>query len=193
MVNSAATELDTRGARWTRGGIFGGILLVLVGLLALVTPFWTGLALTVVLGAALVIGALIHVAAAFSAGSTWGVVWQVLLGIVYGFAGITVLTNPLLGLTTLTILVIAFLVAEGVVQLIWAATGVAGSRLWFGLSGIVSLLLAALLWSGFPATAIWAVGVLFGVDLLVSGSAMVLYGRNRQAAATTESGVEAAG
>lgn len=178
--------METMREQWTRGGIVGGILLALLGLLALFTPFVTGLALSVLLGAVLVVGALVHVAAAFSAGSAMKVAWQALLGIVYGFAGISVLTNPILGLTTLTLLVIAFFVAEGVVQLVWAVTGGAGSRLWLGLSGAISLLLAAMLWSGFPATALWAVGVLFGLDLLVTGISMIMYGRKQRAVTTAE-------
>ncbi len=163
-------------AQLQQGGILGGLLLAILGLLALVTPFVTGLALSILLGAALVVGALVHVAAAFSASGARSVVWQVLLGVVYGLVGISILANPLLGLTTLTVLVIAFFAVEGVVQLGWAVTG-AGSRLWLGLSGAISLLLAGMLLVGFPATALWAVGVLFGVDLLVTGVSMAMLGR----------------
>jgi len=166
-------------------------MIALLGLLALLAPFLTGIALSVLLGGALVVGALVHLAAAFSVGSATGVIWQVILGLVYGVAGISLLTNPIFGLATLTLLVIGFLVAEGVVQLVWAVAGSAGSRLGVGLSGIVSLLLAGLLWSGFPSTALWAIGVLFGVDLLVTGGAMVVHGRSQRAVAVAETPAEA--
>ena len=179
-------------AQLQQGGVLGGVLLALLGLLALFTPFITGIALSILLGAALILGALVHVAAAFSAGSALGVVWQVALGIVYGFVGISILANPILGLTTLTILVIAFFALEGVLQLVWAVTG-AGSALWLGLSGVVSLLLAGMLLVGFPASALWAVGVLFGVDLLVTGITMILHGRSESEIAVSETGAEAAG
>jgi len=100
----------------------------------------------------------------------------VLLGIVYAFAGISILANPVLGLATLTGLVVVFLVLSGVVELLWAVVG-ADTRLWLGLSGIGSLLLAALLFVGFPTSALWAVGVLFGVNLLLTGVAMIVEGR----------------
>lgn len=193
VAETSATEIEAVQGRFSRGGIVGGILLALLGLVALFTPFVTGIALTVLLGAVLVVGALVHVAAAFSAGSAMGVVWQLVLGIIYGFAGISVLTNPIFGLTTLTLLVIAFFVAEGVIQLVWAATGEVGSRLWFGLSGIITLLLAAFLWAGFPVTAVWAVGVFFGVNLLVTGVAMVMYGRKQRAVAPAEAPTEVSG
>ncbi|MDS0281211.1 HdeD family acid-resistance protein [Haloarcula onubensis] len=187
-----STTNESMQAQLQQGGIVGGVLLALLGLLALFTPFITGLALSILLGAALVVGALIHVAAAFSAGSARGVLWQVVLGIVYGVVGISILANPILGLTTLTILVIAFFAVEGIVQLVWAVTG-AGSPLWLGTSGVISLLLAGMLLVGFPATALWAVGVLFGVDLLVTGITMALHGRSERETTVSETTAEAAG
>ena len=86
----------------------GGALLALFGIVALFAPFVIGLSLAVVLGALLVVGGLVYVAAAFSVGGLLGLGWQVFLGRVYGMAGIAVLVNPLLGLTTLTLLVIDF-------------------------------------------------------------------------------------
>jgi len=166
----------------------GGVLLAMLGLLALITPFITGLALSILLGAVLVVGALVHVAAAFSAGTARGVVWQVVLGVAYGLVGISILANPVLGLATLTVLVIAFFAVEGVVQLVWAVTG-QERPLWLAVSGAISLLLAGMLLVGFPASALWAVGVLFGVDLLVTGVSMAMYGRSQRA--TTETGAPA--
>src|SRR6056297_1011102 len=136
VTESVSTSVDDVGGSNVRGLAVGGVLIALLGLLALLAPFLTGIALSVLLGGALVVGALVHLAAAFSAGSATGVVWQVLLGVVYGVAGISLLTNPIFGLATLTLLVIGFLVAEGVVQLVWAVAGDTGSRLGVGLSGI---------------------------------------------------------
>jgi len=187
-----STTNESMQAQLQRGGIVGGALLALLGVLALFTPFLTGLALSVLLGAALVLGALVHVASAFSAESATSVGWQVVLGVVYGFVGISILSNPILGLTTLTILVIAFFAAEGILQLVWAVTG-EGSRVWLGLSGAVSLLLAGMLLVGFPASALWAVGVLFGVDLLVTGLSMIMHGRTTREATGAETPAEAAG
>jgi len=189
-----ATESSTEStqAQLQRGGVVGGALLAILGLLALFTPLVTGLALSVLVGAALVVGALVHVAAAFSAGTALNVAWQVVLGVVYGLVGISILANPVLGLATLTVLVIAFLFAEGLVQLVWAVTG-AGNRRWLGLSGVASLLLAGMLLVGFPASALWAVGVLFGVDLLVTGVSMVMHGRTERAATGAKTPTETMG
>ena len=188
-----STETRVDQNQLVRGSMLGGVLLAMFGIVALFAPFVIGLSLAVVLGALLVVGGLVHVAAAFSAGSLLGIGWQVFLGLVYGVAGIAVLVNPLLGLTTLTLLVIGFFLVSGLVQLGWAVTGGEGSRTWLAVSGVLGLLLAILLWVDFPASALWAVGVLFGVNFLVTGVSMILHSRKRRPAAAVGTPGEAGG
>jgi uncharacterized membrane protein HdeD (DUF308 family) len=161
----------------TRIAVFAGAIIAVLGALAILFPFVTGLSLSILLGALLVAGALVHVGHAFSAGSLWSAVWQVGLGILYGFAGITLVANPVVGLATLTLLVVVFFVVDGVVEVGWALAGRGNDGwVWMLTSGVVSLLLAVLLWAGFPSTALWAVGVLFGVNLLSTGITLVALG-----------------
>jgi uncharacterized membrane protein HdeD (DUF308 family) len=177
-MESTTTE-TTAAIDGSRGAVVGGVLIAVLGLVAIFFPFVTGLSLSLLLGGVLVIGALVHVAHAFGRGRSLGSrIWQVALGIIYGAAGIALLANPVLGLVTLTLLVIAFFVVDGLVEIVWAigARGQGGSA-WLLASGILSLAVAGLLWVGFPTTAIWAVGVLFGVNLLATGVAMAVVGR----------------
>lgn len=181
MSQTQTIETEPKQVRWA---LVAGAILTALGVLAILAPFFTGLSLAVILGAFLVVGAIVHVAQAFSAGSFRGAVWQVVLGIVYGAAGITFMANPVVGLATLTILAISFFVLDGAVEVGWAfaARGHEG-WLWLLASGIVSLLVAGLLWVGFPSTALWAVGVLFGVNLLSTGATLIMLGMaGRQAA-----------
>ena len=191
-TETSQSGVSSVGKSYRRATLVGGGLLVLLGIVAMASPFVTGVALAVTLGAVLVLGALLHVASAFAAGSLGGFVWQVLLGVVYAFAGISILANPVVGLATLTVLVVVFLVLGGFVELGWAVVGGADTRLWLALSGIVSLLLGALVFVGFPSSALWAVGVLFGVNLLVTGVAMIAEGRTGPRGVTSE-GQEGAG
>ncbi|MHB9288201.1 HdeD family acid-resistance protein [Halobacteriales archaeon Cl-PHB] len=181
---SEPSSVDQTADRQARGGVAGGILLALFGVLALFTPFVTGIALSLLLGAALTIGTVIHAAAAFSGVGFWASLWQILLALIYAVAAFAILTNPIVGLTTITILIIGFFLASGVVQLFWAVTGGEGSRLWFALSGAVALLLAVLLWANFPTSAIWLAGTLLGVNFLFTGVAMVVHGRSGRVEAT---------
>lgn len=76
------------------------------------------------------------------------------------------LIDPPLGRTTLTLLGIGFVVVSGLLQLGWASTGGEGNQAWLAIGGAVALLPAILLWVDFPASALRAVGVRFGVNFL---------------------------
>jgi uncharacterized membrane protein HdeD (DUF308 family) len=155
----------------------GGVVLVLLGLAAILAPYVTGVAISLVLGGLLVVGALVHTAAAFSAQGWRGSVFAVFLGLLYGFAGIMMLANPTLGLVALTLVLAVYFLAEGIVQLVMGLRLRANENWgWLLTSGIVSVLLSSLILLGFPASADWAVGLLFGVNLLTSGLALVMIG-----------------
>ena len=161
-----------------RTAMIAGASLAILGILAILFPFATGFSVSILLGVLLVGGAFVHIGHALSAGSFWGVVWQVALGVLYGVAGISLLANPFLGLATLTLLVIGFFVFDGVVEIGWAIAGRGASGwLWLLGSGVLSILLAGLLWAGFPSTATWAVGLLVGVNLLSTGLTLIFVGR----------------
>jgi len=161
-----------------RSATAAGVIIAILGLLAVLFPLITGISVSVVLGAVLVVGALVHGLNAFAAGTLGSVFGQVILAVLYGFAGIAFIANPVVGLATLTLLAIAFLLADGLVEIAWGlrSRGQHGSQ-WLLASGGVSLLLAGLLWLGFPSSAAWAIGVLLGVNLLVTGVSIALVGR----------------
>jgi uncharacterized membrane protein HdeD (DUF308 family) len=151
-----------------------GAILAVLGVIAIFFPFITGIALSVLIGAALLIGAGLHAVHAFSAGDWKGVLWQVILVVVYGIAGLSLIFNPIVGVATLTLLLIAYLVVDGIVELVMGfALRPERNWVWVVVSGVISLLLAGLLWVGWPATAGWALGLLFGVSLLTSGLSVV--------------------
>jgi uncharacterized membrane protein HdeD (DUF308 family) len=152
-----------------------GVLISILGVVAILAPLLTGVTLSIIVGALLVVGGLGHVAHAFTAPRWTGSLWQVILALVYTFAGISLLANPILGLTTLTLLLVFYLAIEGVAEILMGL----GMRSepqwgWFVVSGVVSLLLAGLLWAGFPSTAAWAVGLLVGLGLLSTGLTLVV-------------------
>ncbi len=167
--------------------LVGGVLLALGGLLAIFFPFVTGLSLSVVLGAILVVAGFVHGAHAFSAQGWKGALWQAVLGVISVVAGILVLANPVLGLATLTLLLIAYFFVDGIVEIVWGARIRGQSRWgWAIASGILSLIVAGLLWAGLPTTATWAVGFLFGIGLITTGVTMIMFGMEGRSAARVE-------
>lgn len=161
-----------------RSATVAGVIIAILGLLAVVFPLITGISVSILLGAVLVVVALVHAANAFSAGTLGNVLGQAVLAVLYGFAGIAFIANPVVGLATLTLLAIAFFLADGLVEIAWGlrSRGQPGTT-WLLASGGISLLLAGFLWLGFPSSAGWAIGVLLGVNLLVTGVSMILVGR----------------
>lgn len=157
---------------------WSGAFIAFLGILAIVAPFVAGLTLSIALGVLLIIAGITAIAHAFSAQGWMGFGFQVVLGVVYAIAGIALVVNPVLGLATLTILLVAFLVVDGVVEL---GMGLflrdQPNRLGLLISGVLALVLAALIWVGLPSSAAWAVGLLFGVNLLATGLSMVFLAR----------------
>ncbi|WP_410767356.1 HdeD family acid-resistance protein [Haloferax sp. DFSO60] len=168
--SSLATSLKNSW-RWL---LAAGAIIAVLGVIALFAPFITGISLTFLVGVLLIGGGILHFASAFRGQGWGGFIWQMLLGFIGVIAGLALLLDPVLGLVTLTLLVIAYLFVSGVVEIVMGIR-LRGERNWFAsvASGAIGILLAALLWVGFPSTAAWAVGVLFGVNLLVTGISMV--------------------
>ncbi|WP_336002614.1 HdeD family acid-resistance protein [Halorientalis halophila] len=169
--------------------IVAGALLAALGILAILAPQLTGITLSLVLGALLVISSLAHVAAAFSAKGWHGSVFGVVLAALYGVAGIALLANPVLGLAALTLLLGVYFLADGLVQLVMGLRVRTNDNWgWLLISGVVSVFLSSLILLGFPSSAAWAVGLLFGVNLLTSGVALAMLGTAARAGRETGAG-----
>ncbi len=147
-----------------------GIVQVICGALALAIPIAASLAAAIVFGAVLLVAGVIQAVHAFSIRGWKGVVLHALGALLYIVAGVLVLLFPLSGALTLTLVVGALLLADGIVRSILAF------RLrprdgwgWFLASGTASTLVGFLLLLGWPLTGLWAIGVLLGVNLIFSG------------------------
>ncbi|WP_458185891.1 HdeD family acid-resistance protein [Haladaptatus sp. NG-WS-4] len=181
-MESGAKVVSGTEEPW-RGAMVAGAIIAVIGVLAIFSPFVAGVSLSILLGALLVVGSLVHVGRAFSGG--WKrFVGQGLLAVIYAIAGISLMANPVVGLTTLTILVAVFLFVEGIVEIVMGFQA-RGERGWGGLvvSGVLALLIASLIWVGFPSSALWAVGLLFGVNLLATGVSMMFMAQGTRTAA----------
>ncbi|RQG91626.1 HdeD family acid-resistance protein [Natrarchaeobius halalkaliphilus] len=191
-MNTATVDDEPSGYSLERGWrtlAIAGVAVGLIGLIAIAFPLATGLSVTIGLGALLVVGGIVHGAHAYTARGWSGSLWQLTLAVVSIVAGIVLLTNPVIGLATLTILAIAYLLVDAVAEL-WLSMRMADrpGRLSVAASGVLSLVLAGLLWAGFPADAAWAIGLLVGIGLLATGLSMGIVAINGRNADETMSG-----
>ena len=146
------------------------VVFIILGILAIVEPMVAGLAIALLVGWLLMFGGVAHGIAAFAGGGAGRVVWQILLAIVYVIGGIYFVTHPLLGLGTLTLFLAAILLAEAVMEIItYFQTRAEGGSGWQLVNGVVTLLLGGMIWRQWPSSAVWAIGTLIGVNLLMTG------------------------
>ena len=149
-----------------------GILAIALGILALASPIVAGLVVTLVLGANFFIGGVLEAFAAFKAERWRGTIGLMLLAIISIIAGLVIFAHPVLGLTTLTLFAIIALIAAGLAKIYWA-TQVRSGGGFLMLSGVLSILVAAMIFTNFPLSASWALGVLVGVNLIVEGASLL--------------------
>jgi len=175
MANEYPVRTIAReSAGWT---IALGVLLIILGLLALMLPFIAGVAVAVMLGWLLIIGGIAHLVVAWHLRHAGGLVWEILIGLVYIIAGVYLLAHPVAGLIALTAFLGAYLLIKGIFELImwFRIRHVRGSG-WVLFDAIVSLLLSALIWMHLPYSATWVIGTLVGFGILFSGISRLVLG-----------------
>jgi uncharacterized membrane protein HdeD (DUF308 family) len=161
-----------------------GIVLFVLGLLAIVVPQIATIAVEVLIGWLLLVSGIVGLLATLRMRSAPGFWWSMLSAILGIVAGIVLLRWPLSGAVSLTLILTVFLTIEGVASILFALehkrelSGRWGVML---ISGIVDLFLAGTIFAGLPGTAAWAIGLLIGINLLFGGSALIamaLHARN---------------
>jgi uncharacterized membrane protein HdeD (DUF308 family) len=167
VVNTLTTY--TRSAGWS---IFLGLLLLLAGLLAIAVPFFAGIAASVFFGWLVLFAGVAHLVYAWSERGAGAILWQILIGIVYVIAALYMLVLPVAGVLALTLVLAFYIAVEGVFELaVFTRLRRLHGAVWFLVDGLVSLLLAGLIFFHWPSSSLWAVGTLVGISLLFSGIA----------------------
>lgn len=152
-----------------------GILLIIVGIAAIGLPFAATLAVELLIGWILVIGGILQIIHSFWARKLGGIFLGLLAGILYLGVGLLMLLYPLQGVITLTLLLAILFLIEGICRII-ASFQLRPMRNWGWIlvSGIAALIIAFLIWAGWPASAVWAIGLLVGINLIFSGWSMIM-------------------
>jgi uncharacterized membrane protein HdeD (DUF308 family) len=151
-----------------------GIVLIALGVAAVLTPAVAGSAVVIVIGFILLVAGAVPIVRGLKTEAGMEKATSLTLGVITSLAGIAIIVHPLFGLAFLTLLLVGYFVAEGVWKIVVSfrykpATG----WKWLLASGVLSLILGLLIWSQWPVSGLWAVGVLVGVNLLGTGLALV--------------------
>ena len=164
----ASSALFKKSLGWS---IALSVVMIIAGILAIIMPPIAGIAVTVLFGWLLTFSGVAHLAYAWHTRGTGAILWELLLGAAYLFAGIYTLLHPLLSLVSLTLVLGVYLFVEADTRVHpgrhvcdpWPALG------WLFVDGIVTLVLAIMIWRNWPSSSAWALGLLVGFSMLFSG------------------------
>jgi uncharacterized membrane protein HdeD (DUF308 family) len=182
-----STVANSLNSHW-RLFLIEGIVLFILGLLAIIVPPIATIAVEVLIGWLLLMSGIVGLIATLRMRGSPGFAWSLISAILGIVAGTVLLGWPLSGALTLTMILTVFLVLEGVISILYALEHRRGLSGRWGImlfSGVIDLFLAGIIFAGLPGTAAWAIGLLVGVNLVFGGSAiiaMALHARNIGAA-----------
>ena len=176
FVEMQRTIGDTLRAHW-RLYVFQGVLMIILGVLAVAAPAFATLTVDIYVGWLFLISGVLGLIAMFSARNVPGFLWTLVTALLSIVVGGVLLWKPAEGAVSLTIVLTAFFIVEGIFQAVAAFTyrdAIPSRWGWLLASGLADLALAAIIIAGWPGTAAWVLGLLVGVNLLTTGWAVVM-------------------
>ncbi len=165
MTDMQTTITEKRG--WF---IALGIALIVLGVVAIAFPVLMTITAKIFLGWMFIIGGVAEIIHAFSTRDWKGFLWNLLIGILYVIVGGWLAFFPLTGIFGLTILIAILFIVEGVMKTMMGfGLGADEGKTWVIISGIAAIILGILLFADLPGSALWAIGLLVGINFLFSG------------------------
>jgi len=157
--------------------IIFAVVIIVLGILSIALPAYSGMTITVILGVLLVIGGALRTTFAFVTTSWGSAILRFLFGLVMLFGGIWLIMNPDMGMTTLTIILAVMFVVDGISQVMFSffLKPIGGGTMML-LDGILGIVLGILIFVKWPASGEWAIGLLVGIKLLIDGIALLTLG-----------------
>lgn len=166
---------QTVKAHW-KAFLFEGILLAVLGVAALILPPLASLAIAIFLGWMFLISGIGGLIVTYWARSTPGFWWSLISAALAVLAGMLLLARPMQAVLTLTIVLGAYFLAEGVATIMYALEHrreLSSRWSWLLVSGLLDIAISFMVITGLPSSAEWAIGILVGINLLFGGATMI--------------------
>jgi uncharacterized membrane protein HdeD (DUF308 family) len=155
--------------------ILWGVLLIVFGMVAIGSPLLAAVAVNVLIAWLIVLAGVVHIMLAFRAHGAGSTIWKLLVGLAYVFFGAYLILHPLLGVASLTLVLASLFLIEGVLNIIlFFKMRSTGGSSWVLIDGIITLLLGLMIYMQWPSSSAWAIGVLVGVSMIISGVTRVM-------------------
>jgi uncharacterized membrane protein HdeD (DUF308 family) len=163
-----------------------GVILVVLGTAAILVPVVATLAFALFLGWLFLIGGIVGAVTTMMHRHSPGFWWSLLSSIVTLIAGLLLIGWPLGGAVSLTLVLAAYLAAEGIASMMFAyqhRSALPARWGWLFLNGVIDLVLAAIILVLLPAGALWALGLFIGIDFVFGGFSLIAMALAPRAAA----------
>jgi uncharacterized membrane protein HdeD (DUF308 family) len=154
-----------------------GVIMVMLGAVAFVAPTMATIAVDIFVGWLFLISGIFGLAALFAVRTVPGFIWTLITAALSVIVGALLIWKPVEGTFSLTLVLTAFFIVEGIFQIVASFTSrdaIPGSWGWMLASGLADLVLAAIIIAGWPLSAGWVLGLIVGVNLVTSGLAVVM-------------------
>ena len=157
--------------------ILWGVSLIILGMLAVGSPFLAAVAVNAFIAWLLVLAGVVHLTVAFHTREAGSLIWRVLVGLAYLFFGVYLVMHPALGVASLTLVLASLFLVEGILNIALffqvRSLPIQGSG-WLLIDGIITLLLGLMIYLQWPSSSAWAIGTLVGVSMIISGVTRVM-------------------
>ena len=183
MSNAALPELDGFRRRMAvaihdhwKLFLAEGVVMVILGLVAIAVPEVASLVIAIFVGWLFFIGGIFRTCSLLRHRHMPGFVWSLATAVLAIVLGLVLLLRPAAGVLTLTLVLVVFFILEGIGAILLAIEHRRHlpSWGWVLFSGLVDLLLAFLIWDGWPSSASWAIGLLVGINMLFVGLSLIM-------------------
>jgi uncharacterized membrane protein HdeD (DUF308 family) len=164
---STLSALAPKAINWS---IALSILLIIAGFIAICIPSVSGVAITLIFGWLMILSAVTHLVFAFKTHTTGGLIWEILIGAIYLITGVYLILHPIAALFALTLILACYLFFEAIVEFIqYFQLRPRHGAGWLAVDGVVTLILAVMIWRSWPASSVWVIGTLVGISMIFSG------------------------
>jgi uncharacterized membrane protein HdeD (DUF308 family) len=153
-----------------------GVVLLVLGATAIALPVLATVAFTIILGWVFLVSGVIGLFTTIWMRGAPGFWWSLVSAVLGIVVGLLLLAQPLTGAVSLTFVLIAFFIIEGIASIMFALDHkreLSGRWAWMLVSGFIDLVLAVMIFAGLPSSAAWAIGLLVGINMVFGGAALI--------------------
>ncbi len=156
--------------------IFLSILMIVCGVISFLLAAETSIAVVIILAWIMMIGGVVQFVHAFGSKGVGMTIWKILVALAYFVTGLFLRVEVGIGVAALTLAMIGFFLAQGVISLVAYVRGRkdGSSSIWLLIDGLVTLILGLMVWRHWPASGLWLLGAFVGINLVMNGASRLM-------------------